>query len=571
MNKPIKPSQGKRLLRTVSARGIAFLVCWLMVVWAAASGIGPDLASANEVLHPLAPPDRSSPRATVKTFLDEMNLAVGAYKAGHRKKARAFLDRATRCLNLTKEPSAIRSVIGFYAAIYLKETLDRIEIPPLEEIPDTQAVESDKLTGWTLSYTEITIAAVKDESGGETFLFTPDTVMRSEEFFNKVKKLPHKPGAAGALFAQLVSSAGPIIPKELMDGLPQWSRTRIHGQALWQWMGLVLYFILGVAAMWLLHRVGSGVLGVLDTRFESNLRYTLGGLILPVMLIAFAQPGLWFVVYGLHFRDADLYRAVAVAFLLISYFGTIWLIGAILHRSASVVIALARLEPGGMHAQLTHFAFDVLTVVIVVAVAVNLGARLGLPTYSLVAGLGVGGLAVALAGREALSNLIGTIAILLDQPFKLGDFIVLGDGDRGTVAAIGLRSTRIRTRDGILVSIPNASVANMKIINESAPASEARIHVPVGVAYGSSVTEVEQALLAASQMCEYVMPEPAPSVRLVRFGDSSVEFELLVWIVQPEFRNRVTNQLNRAISDEFRKRGIEMPFPQRDVHIRSTT
>ena len=88
------------------------------------------------------------------------------------------------------------------------------------------------------------------------------------------------------------------------------------------------------------------------------------------------------------------------------------------------------------------------------------------------------------------------------------------------------------------MSIPNASVANMKIINESAPDFESRIHVPVGAAYGSSVNEVEQALLAASQICEYVVSEPAPTVRLVRFGDSALQFELLVWIVQPEFRNR---------------------------------
>jgi len=540
-------------------------VLCLLLLWICVSTVG-----AAQPVHPLAPPDTSSPRATLNTFLNEMNQAVATFKAGHKDQTVVSLERANRCLNLSKEPSAIRSIMGFYTALYLKETLDRIEIPPPDQIPDAKAVEADKLTSWRLPYTEITIAAVKDGPGGGAFLFTPDTVKRSEEFYNKVKNLPYKPGAVGALFARLASSTGPIIPKALMDRLPQWSRSEIHGQALWQWAGLVLYFMIGVAAMWFVDRFGRSVLGILDARLDSSLRYTLGGLLLPIMLMAFAQPGLWFVVYGLHFRDADVYRAVAVVFLLISYVGTIWFIGAILHRSASVVIALGRLEPGGMHAQLTRFGFDVVTAVIVAAVAVNLGARLGLPTYSLVAGLGVGGLAVALAGREALSNFIGTVVILLDQPFKLGDFIVVGEGDRGTVTEIGLRSTRIRTRDGILVSIPNSNVANMKIVNESAPISEARIHVPVGVAYGSPVQQVEQALLAACKQCEYAVFDPAPSVRLVRFGDSSVEYELLVWIVQPEFRGRAINQLNRAIDEEFEKRGIEMPFPQRDLHIRTS-
>lgn len=531
----------------------------------------PGTAKADQALHPLAPPDTSSPRATLSTFLDETNKAVSAFKNGHRDEALAFLRRSERCLNLEAEPPAIRNVLGFYAALYLKETLDRIDIPPFEQIPDTAAVEAQKLSSWTLPFTEITIAAVKDGSGGQKFLFTPETVKKSEQFFDTVKNLPYKPGCQGALYAQLSTSAGPILSKVLMDRLPQWTKADIFGQAVWQWIGLILYFIVGALVALLASRYGRKGLGVLDAKLGSGLRHTLGGLILPAMLIVFAQIGLWFVVYGLHFRDADVYSAIALAFLLIAYGGRIWLIGAILNRAATVVIALGRFELGGMHAQLIRFGFDVVTVVIVIAAAINLGARLGLPTYSLVTGLGVGGLAVALAGREALSNLIGTIAILLDQPFKLGDFIVLGEGDRGTVTEIGLRSTRIRTRDGILVSIPNSNVANMKIVNESAPGAEARIHVSVGAAYGSPVSEVEQALLAACRNCEYVVSEPEPSVRLVSFGDSALEFQLLVWIIHPEFRGRATNQLNRAICEEFQERRIEMPFPQRVIHLHKDT
>lgn len=178
-------------------------------------------------------------------------------------------------------------------------------------------------------------------------------------------------------------------------------------------------------------------------------------------------------------------------------------------------------------------------------------------------------MAVALAGREALSNLIGTIAIILDQLFKLCDFVVLREGDRGTVTEIGLRSTRIKRLDGILVSSPNANIANMKITNESAPVAEAQISVPVGAAHGSSVNQVEEAFLTASKKCEYVVSDPAPSVGIVRFGESGLEFQVLVWIVQPEFRAKATNQINRAICEEFEKRRIYMAVPQRDIRIHS--
>ena len=522
-----------------------------------------------EALHPLAPPDTSSPRATLNTFLNEMNKAVDAHRAGHRDQARAFLDRAVRCLNLDAEPPALRPVLGLYAALHLKETLDRIDIPPFDQVPDAKTIETEKLTGWTIPYTEITIAAAKNGPSGARFLFSPDTVKRSEQFYDKVRNLPYKPGAQGALYEQLTSSAGPLVSKKLMDRLPGWSRAQIFGQAVWQWIGLILYFLVAAGIVLLTCRCVQKALGILDAKFNLSFNDSIGGLVIPVMLVLCAETGLWFVVYGLHFRDADTYLVIAFTFLLISYGSRMWFVGAILNRAAGFVIAIARLEPMGMHGQLIRFGFDVVTVVIVVAAAIRLGARLGLPTYSLVTGLGVGGLAVALAGREALSNLIGTIAILLDRPFKLGDFVVLGQGDAGTVTEIGLRSTRLKRLDGILVSIPNASVANMNIINESAPVAECQITVSVGAAYGSSVNEVEQALLTASQRCEYALPEPPPSVRLVSFGDSAMEFQVLVWITQPEFRAKATDQINRAICEEFQRRGIEMPFPQREVHIRT--
>ena len=525
-------------------------------------------AAAAQAVHPLAPPDTSSPRATLNTFLEEMNKAVSSYKAGHRDQAFDFLNRGVRCLNLDTEAPATRPVLGLYAALYLKETLDRIDFPPLEEIPDAKTAITEKLTSWTVPYTEITIEAVNGGNTERRFLFSPKTVKESEEFYNKVKSLPYKPGAEGAIYEQLTSSAGPIVSKTLMDRLPSWMKAGIFGQALWQWTGLILYFLVGAVTVLLAFRFVFKALGIFDAKLNSNLTNALGGLVIPIMLVLFAETGLWFVVYGLHFRDADTYLGIAFVFLLISYGSRMWFIGAILNRAAGFVIAVARIEPTGMHAQLIRFGFDVVTVVIVAGAAIRLGARLGLPTYSLVTGLGVGGLAVALAGREALSNLIGTIAILLDRPFKLGDFVVMGEGDHGTVTEIGLRSTRIRRLDGILVSIPNASIANMKIVNESAPVTESQITVPVGVAYGSSVNEVEQALLTACQRCEYVVSEPAPSVRLASFGDSAVEFQVLVWIIQPEFRAKATDQINRAICEEFAKRRIEMPFPQRDIRIR---
>ncbi len=529
-----------------------------------------NAAGAAAAIHPLAPPDTSSPRATLKTFLDNMNNGVRAYKAGHKDKATAFADRAARCLNLEKEPPALRYVLGFYTILYLKETLDRIEIPSAEEIPDAVAVRNEKISNWTIPYTEITIARVKNKSEVEEFLFTSDTVRNAEEYYNKVKDLPYKPQSGhGALLAQLQFSGSSILSKDFIDGLPAWTIEKIYGEAVWQWIGLVLYCCIGMGIILLLHKYGRKGLGLLDRRPAANLTHTVGGLILPVALILFSHAGLWFMVYGLCFLNADAYLPIALVFLVVSYGGRIWLIGAILNRAAEISVASGGVVRGGVDDQLIRLGFDVVTAIVVGVMMVSLGARLGLPTYSLITGLGIGGLAVALAGREALSNIIGTVMIILDRPFKLGDYINLTGSERGEVVRVGLRSTRIRTRDDILISIPNSVIANAKMVNESAPLSMSRIRIKLGVAYGSDLRKVEHILLTVAQRNETVLPEPAPRVRFRSFGDSSLEFDLLCWIDLPEQRGRTIHELNWAVKEEFEKEGIEIPFPQRDVHIRT--
>lgn len=559
--------------RTYTIR-VSSIRCGLAIaaVWLLALCFFGTTAGATGQVHPLAPPDTSSPMVTLKTFLDTVNDAVRAYKAGRKDEAVDLAQRAARCLNLEKEPPALRYVLGFYTALYLKETLDRIEIPPYDRIPDAQTVRSDKISSWTIPYTEITIELSKDDTSPQRFLFSSNTVKNAEKYYNTVKNLPYKPQSGhGALLEQLKVSGSLILPEDFVTRWPSWLTTQIYGEAVWQWLGLLLYCCIGLALILFLYKWGSQALGIADRKFISRLEHSVAGLILPVALILFAEIGLWFMVYGLRFLNAEAYVPIALVFLIISYAGRIWLIGAVLNRIATIFVSVGGFVEGGVDDQLIRLGFRIATAVIVGVMIVKLGARLGLPTYSLITGLGVGGLAVALAGREALSNIIGTIMILLDRPFKLGDYIVLGDGERGEVTEVGLRSTRIRTRDDILISIPNSVIANGKMINESAPVSMSRIRIKVGVAYGSDLERVEHVLVGVAERNEIVLPAPAPRVRFRGFGDSSLDLELLCWIDLPEQRGRTIHELNRAINEEFAKHRIEIPFPQRDIHIRTDT
>ena len=196
----------------------------------------------------------------------------------------------------------------------------------------------------------------------------------------------------------------------------------------------------------------------------------------------------------------------------------------------------------------------------------------GVNVTAWLASAGIVGIAVGFAAKDTLANLFAGVFILADAPYKIGDFIVLDGGERGQVSRIGLRSTRMLTRDDVEVTIPNATIANSKVINESGgPYVKYRNRVAIGVAYGSDVDQVREVLLevAASAAEEgHLARHPEPRVRFREFGDSALLFELLYWIEKPETRGLIQDHINTSIYKAMAKAEIEIPFPQRDLHVR---
>lgn len=184
------------------------------------------------------------------------------------------------------------------------------------------------------------------------------------------------------------------------------------------------------------------------------------------------------------------------------------------------------------------------------------------------ASAGIVGIAIGFAARDTLANLFSGIFIMADAPYKIGDFIVLDSGERGRVTVIGIRSTRILTTDGVEITLPNALIANAKIINESGgPSIKHRIRISIGVAYGSDIDLVRRVLFNIAASNENVCEEPPPQVFFTEFGDSSLNFQLLGWIEKSAIRGQVIDQLNTSIYKEFNQKKIEIPFPQRDIHL----
>lgn len=190
----------------------------------------------------------------------------------------------------------------------------------------------------------------------------------------------------------------------------------------------------------------------------------------------------------------------------------------------------------------------------------------GIDLSSLTVVAGVLGIGIGFGLQNLASNFISGLAILIEQPIKVGDFIEV-DGLSGTVEKISIRSTVVRTNDSQFVIVPNNRFIERNVINWSYQSPESRLHLPVGVAYGSNTGQVTEALLNVARKDSRILLYPPPSVWFRGFGDNAYQFELLVWINRPQDAEPIKSALNFLIEQELHRQGIEIPFPQRDIYL----
>jgi len=191
----------------------------------------------------------------------------------------------------------------------------------------------------------------------------------------------------------------------------------------------------------------------------------------------------------------------------------------------------------------------------------------------LLAGAGIVGIAIALAAQDILSNFLGGAMIAVDRPFRVGDRIKI-DEYYGDVISVGPRSTRLKTLDNQIVTVPNTKVINSFVINYALPDVMMKVRVNVGIAYGSDVPKVSEVLLGlAREVAErysYVLTDPEPIVYVLECGDSSLNFQLIVWCNDYTKIWDTKDAINTRIHQRFAEEGIVIPFPQRDLHLKQS-
>jgi len=321
-----------------------------------------------------------------------------------------------------------------------------------------------------------------------------------------------------------------------------------------------------VVLAWLVEWVATHLVARWAKRSSTDIDDRLIAVLHRPIFISVLLLGAWLVLLRIDLQPASqllLQRLIkTVAILLWTIFG--WKISRILLE------AFSRLEERMKFVQprTVPLLDNTLRIVLVGGVIYFLFLTWGINVAAWMAGAGILGIAVGFAAKDTLANLFAGIFILVDAPYENGDFIVLDSGERGMVTKIGLRSTRILTRDDIEITVPNAVIANAKITNETGgPWQKRRIRITLGVGYGSDLDHVRETLLEIARTHPQVSNEPDPRVRFREFGDSALKIQLLCWIDEPVLRGRVTDALSTEIHKRFQAEGIDIPFPTRDLRI----
>jgi len=452
------------------------LALWMSQLWAM-----PANAAGEE--NPLRPIDTSSPRATLQGFIEFMNEGYGmgtglvqSYLASSKlyltpeqkaaiQDSTHLQESAQRSLDLSELPPATIHESSRRLAMQLKEVLDRIVLPSNESIPDAQAMAKAEFKRWTIPGTEIQIAQVKTGPRSGEYLFTPETVSRLPEFFAKVRDLPYNPGASVGWYdfstyspIGVAMALHRIVPPRWLLDLPQHkTRTLFLDQPAWRWLGILVVLGAGFAAVRWFFRLSS----YWAKRGEPAGKWV--ELLRPLSIVLVTPIAVVILVEVLRV-SGNLYEVATRSLWTVFFLALTWLVWVAGGVVAESVISVEKLRTSSIDSQLIRLMLRLLTIIVAVAILVRGADRIGLPAYSVLAGLGVGGLAVALAAQQTLANLLGSLIIMFEKPFAIGHAIKLKDIE-GTVESVGFRSTLIRTPSNSLLTIPSSQLVNSPIDN----------------------------------------------------------------------------------------------------------
>ena len=526
-------------------------------------------ASGKPTIRPIR---TDSPRNTLKSFLrlrDELEQTLRSYRLNNKSRELAeqmevISDQLVALLDLSSVARASRREIGIDTIAYLLDILGRVELPDLESVPDEEAFDDDVSPAkWRIPGTPIRIVRADEGAREGEFLFSERTVMAAPRFYRSIEDLPLQTSLPIISWHRALRQfTGPMIPAAVLRIVPQSLRDFWLDTPKWKVMAVVLISALATLLLFVFHRA------INRRETDNRVGFLLRRALTPIAILVVVWSLDDFIAHQIFVSGAFSTVVGDMATILI-HAGAVWLLWLVMLAIFERIVQARDIPEDSFDAHLWRLGARTIGTAASVVIIGNAAQALGLPLYSVVAGLGIGGLAVALAIRPTLENLIGGIMLYLDQPVRVGDFCSFGD-KTGTVEAIGVRTTKIRALDRTLITVPNAALADMQLINW-AKCDRMLINATIGLRYETENDQLRHVLVKFREML-HAHPKihsDTVRVRFAGFGQFSLDIGVRIYALTQDFNeyHAIREDVLLRMSEIVKKSGSSFAFPSQTLYM----
>jgi MscS family membrane protein len=511
-----------------------------------------------------------SPRHTLTTFVhlrSAFEIALRSYEVERTLKNAGHLsviaEQLRSLIDLSDIPQGSRRQVGNETVAYLLNILGRTGIPNLDEVPDSESLSETEPQVYRIPDTPLTIVGMgKGPRWGE-YLFSQQTILVAPRFDKGIGHLPLETTLPIKSWVNLLPQiTGPLFPKLELSALPDSFKLQVLDTPIWKAIVIVVISLIAVLLLLWFHRA-------LDkANPEGRLWALLLRLMRPASLLAVIA-ALNFYFHTQVVVTGDFERLIDFVFALIFYASAAWAFWLLVLAFFEGVVVDPRFPDQSLDANMFRLVAKIVGAfggIIIVAY----GAQdMGVPVLSMITGLGIGGIALALAIRPTLENLIGGFILYMDKPVKVGDFCDFGDKS-GTVETIGIRSTQIRSLDRTLISIPNSQFVDMQLINW-ARCDQMMITHTIGLRYETEADQLRYVLAKIREMFHShprIDPE-AVRVRFSGYGASSLDVSIRVYAKTREWNDfyAIKEDVLLRVGDIVKQSGTSFAFPSQTIYM----
>lgn len=541
----------------------------LCITWSATAVFAQDAARVDTTLLPI---QTDSPRETLATFLrlaDDVETALQSYREDPSRETidqiRAHSLQMIQLLDLSAVPSASRAKVGRRVAVDLLDILGRVALPSPESVPDADSFDDvEELAKWRIPRTPITIVQIEEGPREGEFLFSQRSVAIAPGYYERIKHLPLRSSIGIDSWNDMVPQLhGALIPDGFVSALPDNLKELWLDTPIWKIALVVFVGLLTIALMILWYRFLARYAPESRMGIQAHLALT------PLAVLL--------SVYGLEAliaADLNIFGRFALVIdfttTLVFYVAAAWVFWPAVMVLFEWMIRSPKIPEDSLHANILRLSARVIGFIGIASILGYGASELGVPVLGVFAGLGLGGVAVALAIRPTLENLIGGVILFMDKPVLVGDFCSFGN-HMGTVEYIGMRSTNIRALDRTLITIPNAAFADMEIINW-AKCDRMLIQRTIGLRYETEPDQLRYVLVKLREMC-YAHPKIDRDTVRVRFeghGASSLDVQIRVYALTREWNQffAIQEDIFLRVDEIVRASGTGFAFPSQTVYFR---